>query len=295
MDPYEPPRAILIAGPTASGKSAYAIKQALASNGVIINADSMQVYRHLQIVTARPDSEQLKSCTHVLYGHRDPGQDYSVASWLEEARQQLSRIVLQGKTPVFVGGTGLYFKGLVEGLSAVPKLDPTIRAKWREFGLKSGNQLHGELKLRDIDAAKNLRPSDHQRLIRALEVIDSTGVSLLEWQKKPMSKPLVHGENIKKIVLMPERATLHERINLRFDEMVDQGALAEVQAFIKLGVDTSMPAMKAIGVPQFARYLQGEISQDQAIEMAKAASRQYAKRQSTWFNNQFDNEWEYVR
>lgn len=290
----KPLSAILIAGPTASGKSAYAINLAHEHNGVVINADSMQVYNQLHIITARPSAHEVSQCPHFLYGHRDANQPYSVAGWVEEAKAVLLDVIGQGKTPIFVGGTGLYFRALLEGLSPVPVLDPEIRTKWREFAVNSGMDLYQELKGRDPRAANQLRSSDHQRLIRALEVIDSTGVSIVEWQKKDKGTPLLVGDDIQKFVLMPDRAGLHRRINERFDVMVDEGALEEVEKFLELDIDPTLPAMKAIGVPQFSRYLCNEISLAQAIEMAKAASRQYAKRQSTWFNNQFDKDWEYL-
>jgi len=294
-----PPEFILIAGPTASGKSAYAIKLARQYDGMVINTDSMQVYRQLQIVTARPDAQQELQCPHLLYGHRDGWQPYSVASWLGEAAKALEQAKQANKTPIFVGGTGLYFKALTEGLSPVPALDPDIRQKWREFMLaQSGHDedgpqaLYQELLKRDPAAAQQLRPSDHQRLIRALEVIDSTGKSILEWQAKDKGRALIGGHNVKKILLMPERSQLHHRINQRFDQMVNIGALEEVKALLEYNVAASQPIMKAIGVPQFAKVLCGEASMEEAVEKAKAATRQYAKRQSTWFNNQFDEEWQ---
>jgi tRNA dimethylallyltransferase len=300
-----PPEFILIAGPTASGKSAYAIKLARQYDGVVINTDSMQVYQQLRIVTARPDAQEVLQCPHLLYGHRDGREPYSVALWLGEAAKALEQAKQDKKTPVFVGGTGLYFKSLTEGLSPVPVLDPHIRQKWRDFMLAKpradddgdgdgdGEQsLHRELLKRDPAAAEQLRPSDHQRLIRALEVVDSTGKSILEWQAKDKGKALITGKNIQKILLMPERSQLHHRINERFDKMVKMGALEEVRLLLGQNVDPSLPIMKAIGVPQFAKFLSGEDTMDDAVEKAKAATRQYAKRQSTWFNNQFDEDWQ---
>ncbi|MCP4182539.1 MAG: tRNA (adenosine(37)-N6)-dimethylallyltransferase MiaA, partial [Hyphomicrobiales bacterium] len=258
-----------------------------------------QVYQQLRIVTARPDEQELMQCPHLLYGHRDGRQPYSVALWLGEAAKALEQARRDKKTPIFVGGTGLYFKSLTEGLSPVPVLDPVIRQKWRDFMLAKscaetddGQSLYQELTKRDPAAAKQLRPSDHQRLIRALEVIDSTGKSILEWQAKDKGKALITGKDVQKIVLMPERSQLHVRINERFDKMVLTGAPEEVKQFLGQNVDPTLPIMKAIGVPQFAKFLSGDISMDEAVEKAKAATRQYAKRQSTWFNNQFGNEWQ---
>ena len=291
----------MIAGPTASGKSTFAIKLARKHDGVIINADSMQVYQPLQIVTARPDAAQLAQCPHVLYGHRDAQLAYSVAGWLDEVKPVLDEVRSSGKTAIFVGGTGLYFRALTQGLSHVPELERDIRKKWRDVAIEFGDapsgknrRLHNALKERDPRAAQNLRPSDHQRLIRALEVIDSTGRSILDWQEEDRGKAMVAGAGVEKLVLMPERSLLHQRINQRFDEMVEQGALEEVSRLLELKIDPAMPAMKAIGVPQFNEYLQGEISLNEAVEKAKAATRQYAKRQSTWFNNQFGDDWKRI-
>jgi len=299
------PETVLIAGPTASGKSAFAINyvagqglgQGLGANAVIFNADSMQVYNHLQILTARPSAAQLDEVPHLLYGHRDPAQPYSVAAWLAEVAPLLEKVWGEGKTAIFVGGTGLYFKGLTEGLSPVPLLDEAIRQKWRNYSdttAKSGsaNSLHGELAKRDAAAALKLRPSDHQRIIRALEVIDSTGKSILDWQSQDKGRALIGPGGLKKILLMPERFLLHQRINERFERMVEEGALGEVKEFLKHKIDASMPAMKAIGVRQFCAHLDGELSLEEAIEKSKAATRQYAKRQSTWFNNQFGDDWQ---
>jgi tRNA dimethylallyltransferase len=292
------PETVLIAGPTASGKSAFAINyvaehglgQGLGANAVIFNADSMQVYDHLQILTARPSVAQLAEVPHLLYGHRDPAQPYSVAAWLEEVAPLLEKVHGEGKTAIFVGGTGLYFKGLTEGLSPVPLLDEAIRQKWRNYS--DTNSLHDELAKSDAAAALKLRPSDHQRIIRALEVIDSTGKSILDWQSQDKGSALIVPGGLKKILLMPERSLLHQRINERFERMVEEGALSEVKAFMTHNIDASMPAMKAIGVRQINAHLKGELSLEEAIEKSKAATRQYAKRQSTWFNNQFGADWQ---
>lgn len=288
------PETVLIAGPTASGKSAFAVRyvgeHGLGNNAVIFNADSMQVYTHLQILTARPSVAQMAQVPHLLYGHRDPAQPYSVAAWLKEVAPLLDKVHGEGKTVIFVGGTGLYFKGLTEGLSWVPQLDEAIRQKWRNYS--DSRSLHGELEKRDGAAALKLRPSDHQRIIRALEVIDSTGKSILDWQNQDKGSALIGPGGLKKILLMPERSLLHQRINGRFDRMVEEGALSEVEAFMKHKFDASMPAMKAIGVRQISAHLGGELSLEEAIEKSKAATRQYAKRQSTWFNNQFGDDWQ---
>ena len=295
---------ILIAGPTASGKSAFAIQLAQArkknDNCIIINTDSMQVYRQLQIITARPHAEDMALVPHALYGCRDGNKPYSVASWLADVKDLLEEIKRKTKCVIFVGGTGLYFKALCEGLSPVPEPDPHIRRKWREFGkfgdggCENGakdNLLYRELLKRDKQAAAILRAGDHQRIIRALEVIDSTGKSILEWQKADRGNPVIGPDCLQKMLLMPERSLLHERINNRFDNMVELGGVDEVNRLLQLNIDPTLPIMKAIGVPQFKNYLEAKISLEEAIQSAKAATRQYAKRQSTWFNNQFGDEW----
>ena len=289
MSRNNPPTAILIAGPTASGKSAYALQLAKLHDGVIINTDSMQVYKQLHIVTARPSAADISCAPHYLYGHRDAAQPYSVAKWMEEVTETLQQT--KGKLPIFVGGTGLYFKALSDGLTPVPELKTEVREYWRSFALEKGDELFEKLQAVDPLAAGKLRASDHQRLIRALEVFHSTGKSIVEWQNKDKGTPLLTAEGIEKILLMPERKQLHDCINTRFDKMVEMGALQEVEAMLRLEIDPTLPAMKAIGVPQFAAHLRGEISLEEAIEKAKAATRQYAKRQSTWFNNQFGDEW----
>ena len=289
MSGKKPPTTILIAGPTASGKSAFALDLAKLHDGVIINTDSMQVYKQLHIVTARPSDTDMIHAPHYLYGHRDAAKPYSVAKWMDEVTETLQQT--KGKLPIFVGGTGLYFKALSEGLTPVPELKSDVREYWREFAKEKGDELFTKLEAVDPLAAGKLRASDHQRLIRALEVFHSTGKSIVEWQNKDKGTPLLTGEGIEKILLMPERKILHDRINTRFDKMVEMGALPEVEEMLALAIDQTLPAMKAIGVPQFSAQLNGEISLDEAIEKAKAATRQYAKRQSTWFNNQFGDEW----
>lgn len=285
---------LLIAGPTASGKTGLSIDAANANDAVIINADSMQGYADLQVITARPSPEEMSLAPHHLFGHVDAGEAYSVARWLEDVRQLLNGD-LKGRKLIFVGGTGLYFNALLEGLSPVPPVDEKIRDKWRIAGkLISPPELHKELTRLDPDMARELRPSDPQRVIRALEVFESTGRSLLEWQQEkgqPFFQPEV---SIRKLLLMPERSLLHERINLRFDQMVDAGALDEVERLLKRKLDPKLPAMKAIGVPHLGEYLAGREPLAEAIEKAKAATRQYAKRQSTWFRNSFGDGWEQV-
>ncbi|MFK5981242.1 MAG: tRNA (adenosine(37)-N6)-dimethylallyltransferase MiaA [Rhizobiaceae bacterium] len=283
---------VLIAGPTASGKSALAIKLAQQHGGVVVNADSMQIYDGLRIITARPSVEEEQMCEHRLFGTVSPHQAYSVARWLKDAEFHLKEILASGRKVIFVGGTGLYFSAMLDGLSPMPSIDADIRKKWRELYDAGGGDLHGELLKRDPEMAAKLKPLDRQRITRALEVFDSTGKSLVEWQNKAAHKALLGEIPTKKLLILPERSVLHERINARFHRMIEEGAIEEVQSLLKMEVAKNLPVMKAIGVPQLSAYLRDEISLDEAITLAQAASRQYAKRQYTWFRNQFSDDWE---
>ncbi len=282
---------VLIAGPTASGKTRLAIEIARSNDGVIINADSMQVYADLRIITARPSEDEEAQASHVLFGHVDASEHYSVARWLEDVAAWRADNA-SGRKLIFVGGTGLYFNALLEGLSPVPSIDPGVRDKWRtESNELSAVALHDLLLGIDPDMARQLEPSDTQRIVRALEVIESTGRSLQDWQKEK-GEPMFGAEvPIARFLKMPDRALLHERINQRFDQMIGAGAMKEVEQLVARKLDPTLPAMKAIGVPQLAAVLRGEMSEAEAIEKAKAATRQYSKRQSTWFRNSFDDGW----
>ena len=282
---------ILIAGPTASGKSALAIKLAQQFDGVVVNADSMQIYDGLRIITARPSVEEEAMCEHRLFGTVPPHQAYSVALWLEDAARHLKDILASGRKVIFVGGTGLYFSAMLDGLSPMPPIDGDIRKKWRDIYDAGGADLHGELLKRDPAMAAKLKPLDRQRITRALEVFDSTGKSLAEWQDKTAHEALLGLVPTKKLIILPERPLLHERINARFHKMAENGAIEEVQSLLKMELAENLPVMKAIGVPQLSAYLRDETSLDEAIELAQAASRQYAKRQYTWFRNQFSDDW----
>ncbi len=285
---------LLIAGPTASGKTRLSIDAARANEALIINTDSMQVYSDLSVITARPTEEETALAEHVLFGHVDASIAYSVARWLEEVRQVIGAAPA-GRKLVFVGGTGLYFNALLDGLSPVPPITDKVREKWRVAGkLISPSELHKELLRLDPETANGLRPSDPQRVIRALEVYESTGRPLVEWQREK-GEPFFPDEvTIKKLLLMPDRAVLHDRINQRFDQMIHVGALDEVEKLLARNLDPSLPAMKAIGVPHLGEYLAGNGTLVEAIEKAKAATRQYAKRQSTWFRNSFGEGWDLV-
>lgn len=278
------PRAVLIAGPTASGKSALALDLARALDGVVINADSMQIYRDLCILTARPSPAEEAAAPHRLYGHVDPARPFSVADWLADAGAALAEAEAEGRVPIFVGGTGLYFEALTKGLAPVPEVPEEIRGFWRARAEAVGAAgLHRELAARDPVMAARLRPTDTQRLTRALEVIEATGRSLADWQAMAHSPALVAAEGAVRIVLEPARAVLHERIARRFEAMVADGAVAEAAAFAARGLSPAMPATRAIGVAALADVAAGRISLAQGIERGIVETRQYAKRQSTWF------------
>lgn len=271
---------LLIAGPTASGKSALALQAARERDGVIINADSMQVYRELRILTARPSAEEEAQAPHRLYGTISGAEDYSVAQWLEDVTREIVRCWDQNRLPIICGGTGLYFMALEKGLAKLPPLDPAIREKWRRFD----GDLHSELASRHQNSATKLNPADRQRLIRALEVFDSTGKPLSQWQAEAQEKSLLSGVTVARIYMNVARDELYSRADRRFDTMMEQGALEEVNALPVL--DAAMPLMKAIGVPQLRSYLANEMALDDAIALSKTATRHYIKRQSTWFRGQ---------
>jgi len=276
------PRAILIAGPTASGKSQLAMDLARARDGVIINADSMQVYRELRILTARPSVADEAALPHRLYGHVSGMDDYSVGRWLEDVTAILGDAEAAGRLAVIVGGTGLYFKALLEGLSPIPDIPVEIRGHWRGLGDElSANALYELLRERDPVMADRLAPSDRQRLVRALEVMDATGKSLAEWQDEP-GAPLLRLEDVEAVVVAPEREVLYDRCNRRFDEMMEAGGLEEVQALAALELAPDRPIMRALGVRQLLALVDGRLTRDAALAQAKTETRRYAKRQLTW-------------
>ncbi len=274
--------AILIAGPTASGKSAIAVEVARAVGGIIINADSMQVYRDLRVLTARPAADEMAGIRHELYGFLGPCDAYSVARYLADVAVHLEAARSNGAVPVIVGGTGLYFKGLLEGLSPVPAIDPAVRERWRELGEREGaGVLHQALKARDPVMAGRLMATDVQRLVRALEVIESTGRSLSHWQQQP-GTPVLDGSRCRKIVVTRDREELYERCERRFDQMVKSGGLFEVSRLQAMQLDPTCPIMRALGVASLLAYLDGACDLESAVAQGKTDTRQYAKRQLTW-------------
>lgn len=290
-NPADDTDAILITGPTASGKSALASALAKQHGGVVINADSMQVYDTLQVVTARPSDEDMDGIAHHLYGHVPAGKAYSTGDWLREIAALVRDLKESGVLPVIVGGTGLYFKALTGGLSDMPDIPDEIRTALRDRIATEGPEaLHRELAGLDPDLALRLNPQDGQRIVRALEVLQATGRSIVDFQGQ--SGPvIVDPTRAQKIVVLPDRAVLHDRINRRFETMLDTGAIEEVEALLAMGLAADMPVMKAIGVSQIAAMLRGEMSRAEVIDKASAATRQYAKRQMTWFRNQMDDSW----
>jgi len=283
------PEAILIAGPTASGKSAAALALANALRGTVINADSMQVYRELGILAASPHDAEITAVPHRLYGTISAAEAYSVGRWLEDAAGSIAEAKAQGRLPILVGGTGLYFKALLEGLSPVPDIPGETRAFWRERSERLGpDGLHRELRSRDPLMAARLHASDPQRVVRALEVIDATGVSLAEWQGREAT-PVLRSETALKLVIAPERAPLYAKIDARFEAMMAQGALQEVRALLALHLDPGLPAMRAHGVRELAAYLEGTTTLEDAVAKAKTESRRYAKRQMTWLKKFMDD------
>lgn len=283
--------AILITGPTASGKSALALRLARERNGVVINADSMQVYDTLRVLTARPSKEEMKGVPHLLYGHVPASSLYSTGEWLRDISVLLSDMREQRRLPVIVGGTGLYFKALTGGLSDMPAIPDEIRDRLRGRLIEEGPAvLHTELSRRDPVMAEGLQPGDGQRIVRALEVIEATGKSIRDYQKAN-GPVIVDPDRAQKFVVLPDRPVLHDRINRRFEAMMESGAVEEVEALLALKLAPDATAMKAIGVSQIADMLAGRMSEAEVIEKSAAATRQYAKRQMTWFRNQMGEDW----
>ncbi|GGD62754.1 tRNA dimethylallyltransferase [Rhizobium sp. BK226] len=284
--------AILITGPTASGKSALAVELAKRHDGVVVNADSMQVYDTLRVLTARPSEGEMQGVPHHLYGHVPAGAAYSTGAWLRDVSALLPMLKAEGRLPVFVGGTGLYFKALTGGLSDMPGIPETLRQSLRARLLEEGpDGLYAELADADPATAASLNRQDGQRIVRALEVMKATGRSIADFQGQSGPVVIDAGE-ARKIVVLPDRAVLHQRINGRFEKMLQQGAEDEVRALLALDLPAEAPVMKAIGVSQIAAMLRGEMTRDEVLEKGAAATRQYAKRQMTWFRNQMDDSWE---
>jgi tRNA dimethylallyltransferase len=287
LSPLDLPPVALIAGPTASGKSALALALAERIGGTLVNADASQVYADLRIVSARPSVQEEARAPHRLFGHVDAAVAHNAALWAEEARVAITDVHRAGGTPILVGGTGLYIRTLLDGIAPVPEIAPEVRAVVRGLPVA---EAHAALSREDAAAAERLRPTDTTRVARALEVVRSTGRTLTDWQRDRVGGI---GATIRlaPLLLVPDADWLSERIARRFAVMLDEGAAEEVEALMARGLDPMLPAMRAIGVPEIAQWQAGEIDRDTALDRATAATRQYAKRQRTWFRHQPPAEW----
>ena len=281
------PPLFLIAGPTASGKSALALALAERANGVILNADSAQVYRELPILSAGPTTEDHARAEHRLYGFRDGALPCSAADWAARARAEIADVHSQGRLPILVGGTGLYIRTLLEGIAPVPEIDPAIRHAVRDASTEENRRRLAEL---DPGASAKLKPADKARIARALEVVLSTGKPLADWQQD-RTGGIANEIDLSPIVLLPPREWLYQRCNERFSRMIGQGAIEEVRALLARNLDPSLPIMRAIGVREIASFLRADASVDETVAAGQQATRRYAKRQYTWFAHQPPAEW----
>ncbi|MSP48533.1 MAG: tRNA (adenosine(37)-N6)-dimethylallyltransferase MiaA [Alphaproteobacteria bacterium] len=278
---------VLLAGPTASGKSALALDLARRFDGIVINADAMQVYREMPVLTARPDAAAEALVPHRLYGFLSAAEACSAGRWRPLAVAEIRAAQDSGRLPIVVGGTGLYLKALTDGLSPVPSVPGTVRAAVRaRLETVGAEAFHAELASRDPVMAGRLRPSDRQRLARAVEVLEATGTSLAGWQGRAAAD---EGFRFRTLLLAPPRDVLHAACDARFRAMVVSGALDEARAMRRLALDPALPATRVLGLRELTRHLEGGISLEEATTLAQAATRQYAKRQITWFRNQLAN------
>ncbi|WP_431870304.1 tRNA (adenosine(37)-N6)-dimethylallyltransferase MiaA [Allosphingosinicella sp.] len=287
MDSLPKPRLALIAGATASGKSALTLSLAERREGVVINADSAQVYRDLRIVTARPSREEEDRAPHRLYGYRDGAEPCSAAAWAADAKAAICEAHGAGQLPILVGGTGLYVRTLLDGIAPIPPIDPDIRATVRGLPVA---EAHEALRTEDQAAAARLRPSDTSRVARALEVVRSTGRQLGEWQAEKVGG-IACDMQLVPLVLLPPRNWLYARCDRRFETMMSEEGLSEVRALLARGLDPALPVMRAIGVSEISAFLSGELSREAALQAGRTATRQYAKRQYTWFSRQPPADW----
>ena len=281
------PKLALIAGPTASGKSALALALAEREDGIVINADSAQVYRDLRIVSARPSAEDEARAPHRLYGYRDGAEACSAADWAADAKAEIEAAHGGGRLPILVGGTGLYLRTLLEGIAPIPDIDPAIRRQVRSFSVE---QSYAALKREDAPAAERLRATDTARIARALEVIRSTGRPLAEWQREKVGG-IGRSVSLRPLLLLPPRQWLYERCDARFGAMFSEPGISEVRALLDRGLNPLLPVMRAIGVREIAGCLGRSLSREQALEAGRTATRQYAKRQYTWFSRQPPADW----
>jgi tRNA dimethylallyltransferase len=287
MGTPEPGKLALIAGATASGKSAMALALAERTGGVVINADSAQVYRDLSIVSARPSREEEARAPHKLYGYRDGARPCSAADWAADASGAIAAAHADGRLPILVGGTGLYIRTLLDGIAPVPQIDPAVREAVRALAVV---EAHEALAREDPAAAARIRPTDTTRTARALEVMRSTGRALAEWQKEKVGG-IGATLSLTPLILLPPRDWLYARCDRRFEAMFSDAGIAEVQTLLDRRLDPALPVMRAIGVGEIAGFIRGEFTREQALEAARTATRRYAKRQYTWFAHQPPAHW----
>ena len=281
------PPLVLIAGPTASGKSALALALAQQIGGVIVNADSAQIYRDLPVLSAAPTEEELRKAEHRLYRVQDGALPCSAADWAEMARAEIAAVHASGRTPILVGGTGLYVRTLLDGIAPVPAIDADVRSRVRETPVEENKAKLDKL---DPEAAARLNARDTARINRALEVILSTGRTLGEWQAQ-REGGIAAAVELRALILLPPRKWLYARCDERFARMIDEGAVTEVEALLARKLNPNLPVMRGIGVRELSRYLLGENSLDDAVAAGRQATRRYAKRQYTWFAHQPPAEW----
>jgi tRNA dimethylallyltransferase len=283
----EKPPVLLIAGPTASGKSALALRLAEQTGGVIVNADSAQIYRDLPILSAAPGPDERSRAEHRLYGVLDGAHPCSAADWAAMAQKEIDDVHASGGLPILVGGTGLYLRTLLDGIAPVPAIDPDVRGEVRESSVEENRAQLAKL---DPEAAARLKPTDTTRIARALEVVLSTGRTLAEWQKV-RDGGIAEAIYLKALILLPPRDWLYRRCDERFGDMIELGAADEVRALLDRGLDPALPVMRAIGVREIAAWLGGDVTREEAVAAGQQATRRYAKRQFTWFAHQPPESW----
>ncbi|MEH6496876.1 MAG: tRNA (adenosine(37)-N6)-dimethylallyltransferase MiaA [Pseudomonas marincola] len=280
---------LLLAGPTASGKSALAISIAKEFDGVVINADSMQVYSGLRVITARPDAAEEASAPHELYGVLAPDDFCSAARWRDMALTEIAKCHAKGKLPIIVGGTGLYFEILTKGIAHIPAISDKVRDGLRLLQKEQGNQIiYDRLLEKDPKMAAKLNLGDTQRLLRALEIVEETGIPMTEWHQKSPEGPVLECPRLW-LALMPERQWLYDRCDRRLDWMIEEGgAIEEVRLLLEQNLDPALPVMKALGVPEIIEILRETLTKAEALARIKMLTRRYAKRQTTWVRNKME-------
>lgn len=278
---------VLIGGPTASGKSAFAARMAMERNGNIINADAMQVYAGLPVLTAQPSPEDRAKIPHLLYEITAPSEASSAGKWIALAEKAIQKTLSEGKTPILVGGTGLYFDALMGGLADIPPIPDSVRAEIiNRYDTLGEEAFRAELAARDPESAAKIARNDKQRLIRAFEVHRHTGKTLGEWQKQ--NAPSARNYTAERHLLLPPREELYAACDNRFQAMMERGAVNEVERLLERKLSPDLPAMKILGVREIAAYLRGEINKEEAASKAQQMTRNYAKRQITWFRNKWE-------